>query len=85
MCRAPVILAPEGDLSLLFQKTIALYGVFLTRERRRLEEMRPLFERGQVRPLIDTVLPLTEARKAHQQMEKRHGRGKIVLRVAPDP
>lgn len=83
--RAAVILAPEGDLSLLFQKNITLHGVFLTRERRRLEEMRPLFERGQVRPLIDAVLPLTEARKAHERLEKRHSRGKIVLRVAPDP
>ena len=73
MCRARVILAPEGNLSLLFQKNIAVYGVFLTRERRRLEEMRPLFERGQVRPLIDTVLPLTEARKAHQQMGSATG------------
>jgi NADPH2:quinone reductase len=83
--RAAVILAPQGDLSPLFQKNIALYGVFLTRERRRLEEMRPLFERGQARPLIDTVLPFTEVRKAHERLESRHGRGKIVLRVAADP
>jgi NADPH:quinone reductase-like Zn-dependent oxidoreductase len=83
--RAAVILPPQGDLSLLFQKNIALYGVFLTRERRRLEEMRQLFERRQAHPLIDTVLLFTEARAAHERMDKRHGRGKIVLRVAPDP
>ena len=82
--RAAVILAPQGDLSLLFQKNITLYGVFLTRERPRLQQMRPLFERGQARPLIDAVLPFTEARAAHERMEKRHGRGKIVLRIAPE-
>lgn len=83
--RSAVILAPQGDLSLLFQKNITLHGIFLTRERKRLEEMRPLFERRQAHPLIDTVLPFTEVHKAHERMEKGHGRGKMVLRVAPDP
>jgi NADPH2:quinone reductase len=82
--RSAVILAPQGDLSPLFQKNITLHGIFLTRERRRLEEMRPLFERRQVRPLIDAVLPLEEVRKAHERLESRHGRGKIVLQVASE-
>lgn len=80
--RVACILAPQGDLSMLYPKNITLHGVFLTRERRRLEQMRTLFERGQARPLMDTVLPLDEVASAHQRLDSGHGRGKIVLRVA---
>lgn len=80
--RVACILAPQGDLSMLYPKNITLHGVFLTRERRRLEQMRALFERGQARPLMDAVLPLEEVASAHQRLDSGHGRGKIVLRVA---
>jgi NADPH2:quinone reductase len=79
--RVACILPPQGDLTLLYQKNIALHGVFLTRERKRLEEMRPLFERGQARPMIDQVLPLEEVRRAHARLDSGHGRGKIVLEI----
>jgi NADPH2:quinone reductase len=79
--RVACILPPQGDLTLLYQKNIALHGVFLTRERKRLEEMRPLFERGQARPMIDQVLPLEEVRRAHERLDSGHGRGKIVLEI----
>ncbi len=82
--RIAAILAPEGDLSPLFQKNITLHGIFLTRERKRLEEMWPLFERGAARPLIDSVMPFYKVREAHQRLESRHGRGKIVLQVAAE-
>ena len=81
--RVACILPPQGDLTLLYQKNIALHGVFLTRERERLEEMRPLFERGQARPIIDEVLPLEQVRRAHERLDSGHGRGKIVLEVGP--
>ena len=82
--RLACILPPQGDLALFYQKNITLYGIFLSRERRRLDEMRPLFERGQIRPLIDTVLPLEAVRQAHERLDSHHGRGKIVLQVARD-
>jgi NADPH:quinone reductase len=82
--RVAAILPPQGELALVYQKNITLHGIFLTRERRRLDEMRPLFERGQARPLIDAVLPLEEVRKAHERLDSHHGRGKIVLQVAHD-
>lgn len=79
--RIATILPPQGNLAGLYMKNQTLYGVFLTRERARLEEMKPLFERGQVRPLIDQVLPfsLENVQMAHRRMESGHGRGKIVL------
>ena len=41
-----------------------------------------LIDAGQIRPIIDTVFPLAEARQAYEQAAKGHTRGKIVLRVA---
>lgn len=40
-----------------------------------------LIDAGQVRPIIDTVFPLAQARQAYEQAAKGHTRGKIVLRV----
>ncbi len=80
--RVACILPPEGNLALLYQKNITLHGIFLTRERVRLEEMRPLFERKQVKPLIDEVLSLEEVSSAHERLDTRHGHGKIVLKIA---
>lgn len=79
--RIATILPPQGNLSGLYTKNQTLYGVFLTRERKRLLEMRPLFERGLARPLIAEVLPfsLENLRKAHARMDSGRGRGKIVL------
>jgi NADPH2:quinone reductase len=82
--RLATILGAQGDLTPLYQKNQTLYGVFLTRERARLEEMGTLIERGQVRPLVDEVLPLEEVGKAHERLDSRHGRGKVVLRVVEE-
>ena len=41
-----------------------------------------LIDAGQIRPIIDTVFPLAQARQAYEQAAKGHTRGKIVLRVA---
>src|ERR671910_2453651 len=76
------IVSLQGDLTPAYQMNQTIYGVFLTRERRRLDEMTGLIERGQVRPLVDEVLPLNEVAKAHERLESGHGGGKVVLRVA---
>jgi NADPH2:quinone reductase len=80
--RIACILPPEGDLSAIYRKNITLHGVFLTRERRRLEEMAVIFERGQARVILDQVLPLDQAKKAHERLDSGHGCGKVVLQVA---
>ena len=36
---------------------------------------------GQIKPVVSTVLPLAEIRKAHEMIEGKHARGKIVLKV----
>jgi NADPH:quinone reductase len=81
--RVACILPPQGSFTLLYLNNITLHGVFLIRERRRLDEMRRLFERSQARSIIDQILPLEEVHKAHERLDSGHGFGKIVLRVAP--
>ena len=43
-----------------------------------------LIDTGQIRPIIDTVLPLSQARQAYEQGARGHTRGKIVLRVVDE-
>jgi NADPH:quinone reductase-like Zn-dependent oxidoreductase len=40
----------------------------------------PLLERGTVAPVIDDVLPLEHAARAHEIVEQNRNFGKIVLR-----
>jgi NADPH:quinone reductase-like Zn-dependent oxidoreductase len=46
-----------------------------------LEKFAALVDAGQLRPIIDRVLPLDEIREAHRLSETGHMHGKIVLRV----
>ncbi len=79
--RMSCILAPKGDLGAINYKNISLYGVFLTRETKRLEEMAPLFSRGLVYPVLAETLPLKDVSKAHKRLDSQHGKGKIVLKI----
>ncbi len=79
--RVATILGGSGDISPLVFQNQTLHGIFLTRERRRLEEMAPLFASGRVRWLIDEVLDLRRVARAHRRLDSGHGRGKIVLEV----
>ncbi|MDP8959341.1 MAG: zinc-dependent alcohol dehydrogenase family protein [Actinomycetota bacterium] len=80
--RVGSVLAISGDLSAAYRRNQAVHGIFLTRERARLEEMTPLLEWGGVEPLIERVLPLQEVAEAHRRLDSGHGRGKVVLEVA---
>lgn len=46
-----------------------------------LENVWPLLEYGQIKPIIDATFPLTEAAKAHALMESGEYMGKIILTV----
>jgi NADPH:quinone reductase-like Zn-dependent oxidoreductase len=46
-----------------------------------LKKIAELIDSAKLRPIIDRVLPLSEARRAHELSQNGHGRGKIVLRV----
>ncbi len=49
-----------------------------------LAEIAKLVDSGKLKPIVETVLPLADARQAHELSQTRHTRGKIVLRVRPE-
>lgn len=53
--------------------------------REQLIELGRLADNGQLRPIIDQVFPLADAREAFQRTTRKNRRGKIVLRVADEP
>ncbi|HEU4726992.1 MAG TPA: NAD(P)H-quinone oxidoreductase [Kofleriaceae bacterium] len=80
----------ELDLSLILRKRLRVLGTVL--RARPLEEkiaaMRsfeahvvPLFQRGLLAPVIDTVMDLDAAAAAHARMASNAGFGKIILRI----
>jgi len=83
--RLGTILGPKGDLTALYQRNLTLHAVMMKRNRRQLVQLRELIERGQLRPIIDQVLPLAQVAKAHTRLDSGHGRGKMVLSVSENP
>lgn len=82
--RIATILPPAGDLSGIYLRNQVLHGVFLTRERARLESLTELIDRGKLRPIVAQVEPLDGVFDAHRRLDSGHGRGKIVLRVSDE-
>lgn len=56
--------------------------VFIQPSGQQLTAIARLIDKGQMKPILHTVLPLAEARQAHTISQGGHARGKIVLRVA---
>jgi NADPH:quinone reductase-like Zn-dependent oxidoreductase len=46
-----------------------------------MEALTELIEAGQVRPVVDRIYPLRDARQAFRYLEEEHARGKVVLTV----
>jgi NADPH2:quinone reductase len=75
----------SGDLELAVDRNLTLHGVLVRPDAARLEALAGLAAAGQITPLIRRELPLEQAAEAHREVERGHGRGKIVLRVRPEP
>jgi NADPH:quinone reductase-like Zn-dependent oxidoreductase len=72
---------PNGATQLqhLFAKQLSLLGSYMG-SKADLLEAAPLFFAGKLRAVVHQVLPLSEARRAHDMMEASAHFGKIVLR-----
>ncbi len=79
--RLATILGVNGNLSSISRQNQTLYGVFLTRDARRLKKMAQVIDQGRMKPLVDEVLPLSQVAKAHHRLDTGHGRGKMVLDI----
>jgi NADPH:quinone reductase-like Zn-dependent oxidoreductase len=66
------------DLRQVFYRQLSILGSFMGSKRELLEAL-PFVESGQIRPVVDQVLPLADAKRAHELMEDRAQFGKLVL------
>jgi NADPH:quinone reductase-like Zn-dependent oxidoreductase len=55
--------------------------VFAQPDVRQLTDIAKLVDSGKLKPIVETVLPLSQARRAHELIQTGHTRGKIVLSV----
>lgn len=68
----------ELDVNVLFGRHLALCGSWMGR-RSELVEVLEFVRDGRLKPVVDEVLPLAEARRAHEKLEARQSFGKLVL------
>ena len=66
------------DLNALFGRHLALLGSWMGR-RAELVEVLQFVRDGRLKPVVDSVMPLAEARRAHERIESRLHFGKVVL------
>ena len=73
-----------GDLSPAMRKNATVRFVHLEDAKHKLDKMRALFERGQVKSVIGKTFPLEEVAAAHKLLEQggEAVHGKIVVKVA---
>ena len=63
----------------LYLRNLSLHGSFGSVKPKDFESVLTNMAKGKYRALIDEVMPLSQARQAHQKMEKKPGFGKILL------
>lgn len=88
--RSWAVLRPEGILVTIVRQppqwtaARAARGVFFIVEphRAQLNELSQLIDDREVRPFIEAVIPLQEARPAYERAIRDHPRGKLVLSVS---
>jgi NADPH:quinone reductase-like Zn-dependent oxidoreductase len=66
------------DINVLFGKHQTILGSYMGR-RRDLAEVLEFVRAGRLAPVVDSVMPLADARKAHERIEAREHFGKVVL------
>jgi len=66
------------DLRQVFYRHLNILGSFMGSKAELLEAMK-FVEQGKIRGVVDRVLPLSEARQAHELIENRAQFGKVVL------
>jgi NADPH:quinone reductase-like Zn-dependent oxidoreductase len=76
------IVSTSVDLSQAGAKNVTVQKLFLRRARYKLLAISALVGRGQLKPVVDSVMALQEVADAHRRLEGGGVRGKIVLQVA---
>jgi NADPH:quinone reductase-like Zn-dependent oxidoreductase len=72
---------PRAALHRIWWKQLTIYGSTMG-TRSDFEAAYELVKSGRAKPVVDSVYPLAEARKAHERLEAGEQFGKIVLRIS---
>jgi len=70
----------ELDLRYVFWRQLTIMGSTMGSQKE-FEDVMKLVFMGRLRPVVDKVFPLEEARKAHEYLERGEQFGKVVIRV----
>lgn len=68
------------DIRYVFSRELEIHGTYIG-TRAELEHLLPYIADGRLRPVVDSVFDLHDARSAHAKLESRDFFGKIVLRI----
>jgi NADPH:quinone reductase-like Zn-dependent oxidoreductase len=79
-CGATSGFKPDFDLRQIFFRQVQVLGSTMGRKSDLLR-VAAFVEQGKLKPVVDRVMPLREARAAHVALENREAFGKIVLSV----
>ena len=74
-----IVQPPSQELATKYGVRALFYGAHPSSSD--LTEIAKLIDSGKVRTVVETVLPLAEARHAHELSQSGHARGKIVLKT----
>lgn len=77
-CGATSGFAAETDLRQVFYRHLTILGSFMGSKSELLEAMK-FIASGKIRAVVDQILPLAEARRAHELMGDRAQFGKLIL------
>ena len=66
------------DINALFGKHLTVFGSWMGRRAELIEVLRFVRD-GRLKPVVDSEMPLADARRAHERIEAREHFGKVVL------
>ena len=82
--------AAELNMGQIMRKRLQVFGSVMRPQsieekigitQRFVDRWLPLLKEGKIQPIIDCVMPLSEANEAHAYMEANQNFGKIILKV----
>lgn len=79
-CGATTGSEAKFDIRYVFSRELEIHGTYLG-TRAELEQILPHMVYERLRPIVDSVYDLKDARTAHEKLESRDFFGKIVLRI----
>ena len=78
---ASAVFKPNSKLNAmdLYLRNLSVHGAYGSLKTKDFESLLRGMAKGTYKPLIDEVLPLSQARQAHRKLERKPGFGKIIL------